>query len=214
MSPALLWPVSWLAQGACRRAAVSLDGCTASNPQPAAAASLRPCQWEGFDSPCYHNPLPPVAGLSSPSWTQPTSEPLPAPPLLPFCRRSRPPVALAARLPGWPTTRPLSRLGPPRGALLESQGSQAASPWIDSKAAWGALSRCRGFASGDLDRDGASIRLFADSGVEMALAQSFAKNMGLYGERVGALTCEFKWRPPRSLASRLLLLPCCLPAEC
>jgi len=45
----------------------------------------------------------------------------------------------------------------------------------------------QGFASGDLDRDGASLRMFADAGLEMLLAQSFAKNMGLYGERVGAL---------------------------
>ncbi|EFN51704.1 hypothetical protein CHLNCDRAFT_59799 [Chlorella variabilis] len=46
----------------------------------------------------------------------------------------------------------------------------------------------QGFASGDLDRDGYSIRLFCDAGLELLLAQSFAKNMGLYGERVGALT--------------------------
>lgn len=46
----------------------------------------------------------------------------------------------------------------------------------------------QGFASGDLERDGAAVRLFADAGLEMLLAQSFAKNMGLYGERVGALT--------------------------
>lgn len=37
----------------------------------------------------------------------------------------------------------------------------------------------QGFASGDLDRDGAAIRLFADAGLEMLLAQSYAKNMGL-----------------------------------
>ncbi|KAL4434280.1 hypothetical protein ABPG75_000721 [Micractinium tetrahymenae] len=46
----------------------------------------------------------------------------------------------------------------------------------------------QGFASGDLDRDGAAIRLFADAGLELLLAQSYAKNMGLYGERVGALS--------------------------
>lgn len=46
----------------------------------------------------------------------------------------------------------------------------------------------QGFATGDLDRDGASIRLFAEAGFEILLAQSFAKNMGLYGERVGALS--------------------------
>ncbi len=35
----------------------------------------------------------------------------------------------------------------------------------------------QGFASGDLDRDGHSIRLFCDAGLELLLAQSFAKNM-------------------------------------
>uniref|UniRef100_A0A061SBP2 Aspartate aminotransferase n=1 Tax=Tetraselmis sp. GSL018 TaxID=582737 RepID=A0A061SBP2_9CHLO len=46
----------------------------------------------------------------------------------------------------------------------------------------------QGFASGDLEEDAFSVRLFADAGLEMVLAQSFAKNMGLYGERVGALS--------------------------
>ncbi|KAK9829925.1 hypothetical protein WJX72_008678 [[Myrmecia] bisecta] len=46
----------------------------------------------------------------------------------------------------------------------------------------------QGFASGDLDADAAAVRLFADAGLELLLAQSYAKNMGLYGERVGALT--------------------------
>ncbi len=32
------------------------------------------------------------------------------------------------------------------------------------------------------------MRLFASAGVEMLLAQSYAKNMGLYGERIGALS--------------------------
>lgn len=45
----------------------------------------------------------------------------------------------------------------------------------------------QGFASGDLDRDAAALRMFEAAGCEMLLAQSFAKNMGLYGERVGAL---------------------------
>ena len=45
----------------------------------------------------------------------------------------------------------------------------------------------QGFASGDLDRDAFALRLFLDAGAPMLLAQSFAKNMGLYGERAGAL---------------------------
>lgn len=39
----------------------------------------------------------------------------------------------------------------------------------------------QGFASGDLDRDVYSLRLFINRGMECSVAQSFAKNMGLYG---------------------------------
>lgn len=58
----------------------------------------------------------------------------------------------------------------------------------------------QGFASGDLDRDAWAIRFFAEKlfaqsaeGLDgagpagMMVCQSFAKNFGLYGERVGAL---------------------------
>jgi len=46
----------------------------------------------------------------------------------------------------------------------------------------------QGFATGDTDRDAFAARLFADDGHQFILAQSYAKNMGLYGERVGACT--------------------------
>ena len=46
----------------------------------------------------------------------------------------------------------------------------------------------QGFASGDVDRDAFVLRQFIDDGHNVLLAQSFAKNMGLYGERVGAFT--------------------------
>ncbi|XP_017881634.1 aspartate aminotransferase, mitochondrial [Ceratina calcarata] len=46
----------------------------------------------------------------------------------------------------------------------------------------------QGFASGDLDKDSLAFRLFVKQGIKVALAQSYAKNMGLYGERAGALT--------------------------
>lgn len=45
----------------------------------------------------------------------------------------------------------------------------------------------QGFASGDLDRDAWPIRYFRDQGFEMLVCQSFAKNLGLYNERIGAL---------------------------
>eukprot|EP00499_Haloplacidia_sp_CaronLabIsolate_P004112 CAMPEP_0196769406 /NCGR_PEP_ID=MMETSP1104-20130614/520_1 /TAXON_ID=33652 /ORGANISM="Cafeteria sp., Strain Caron Lab Isolate" /LENGTH=408 /DNA_ID=CAMNT_0042139501 /DNA_START=42 /DNA_END=1268 /DNA_ORIENTATION=- len=46
----------------------------------------------------------------------------------------------------------------------------------------------QGFASGDLDADAAAVRLFEAEGLEFFCAQSFAKNMGLYCERIGAAT--------------------------
>ncbi|KAJ5896249.1 Aspartate aminotransferase cytoplasmic [Penicillium subrubescens] len=44
----------------------------------------------------------------------------------------------------------------------------------------------QGFASGDLTRDAWAIRYFVEQGFELCVAQSFAKNFGLYGERTGA----------------------------
>jgi len=45
----------------------------------------------------------------------------------------------------------------------------------------------QGFTSGSLDKDAYGLRLFIAQGFEMVIAQSFAKTMGLYGERTGAL---------------------------
>ncbi|XP_068652573.1 aspartate aminotransferase, cytoplasmic [Aristolochia californica] len=50
----------------------------------------------------------------------------------------------------------------------------------------------QGFASGNLDADAQSIRMFVADGGECLAAQSYAKNMGLYGERVGALSIVCK----------------------
>src|SRR5947207_9735066 len=44
------------------------------------------------------------------------------------------------------------------------------------------------FASGDPDQDAWSLRYFVDQGHPIVLAQSFAKNFGLYGERAGAFS--------------------------
>jgi len=43
----------------------------------------------------------------------------------------------------------------------------------------------QGFASGDAERDGFVIKLWAEEGLEMMVAQSFSKNFGLYNERIG-----------------------------
>jgi aspartate aminotransferase len=50
----------------------------------------------------------------------------------------------------------------------------------------------QGFASGDTNKDAYALRYFIEQGHRPCLAQSFAKNMGLYGERVGAfsIVCE------------------------
>lgn len=46
----------------------------------------------------------------------------------------------------------------------------------------------QGFASGDLDQDGWTVRyLTQELGLSALVCQSFSKSMGLYGERVGAL---------------------------
>jgi len=45
----------------------------------------------------------------------------------------------------------------------------------------------QGYASGSLDKDAFAVRLFVDMGFEMYMCQSFAKNLGLYGERMGML---------------------------
>ncbi|KAK6129735.1 hypothetical protein DH2020_036536 [Rehmannia glutinosa] len=58
--------------------------------------------------------------------------------------------------------------------------SKALLPFFDSA--------YQGFASGNLDADAESVRMFVRDGGECLVAQSFAKNMGLYGERVGALS--------------------------
>jgi aspartate aminotransferase len=45
----------------------------------------------------------------------------------------------------------------------------------------------QGFATGDLEADAYSVRRAVAMGLECMVCQSFSKNMGLYGERCGAL---------------------------
>ena len=52
-------------------------------------------------------------------------------------------------------------------------------------------------ASGSLANDAFAIRYFVDQGIEVTIAQSFAKNLGLYGQRVG---CFHYVAPPSSHA--------------
>ncbi|XP_011084852.2 aspartate aminotransferase, chloroplastic [Sesamum indicum] len=45
----------------------------------------------------------------------------------------------------------------------------------------------QGYASGRVEADASSVRLFAARGMELLVAQSYSKNMGLYAERIGAI---------------------------
>ncbi|GAA98558.1 uncharacterized protein L969DRAFT_18133 [Mixia osmundae IAM 14324] len=45
----------------------------------------------------------------------------------------------------------------------------------------------QGFASGDLDNDAWAVRHFVEQKVPLLVCQSYAKNAGLYGERIGCL---------------------------
>lgn len=45
----------------------------------------------------------------------------------------------------------------------------------------------QGYASGDLNKDAYSVRLFLKHNLPIIVAQSFSKTMGLYGERCGCL---------------------------
>ena len=57
-------------------------------------------------------------------------------------------------------------------------------PWFDVA--------YQGFATGSLDTDAFAPRLFVEKGLEILVCQSYSKNLGLYGERVGAIVmvCE------------------------
>ena len=63
--------------------------------------------------------------------------------------------------------------------ILEACRRRRLLPWFDIA--------YQGFASGDPAEDAWAVRHFASQGMEMLVSQSFAKNMGLYCERVGAL---------------------------
>jgi aspartate aminotransferase len=65
----------------------------------------------------------------------------------------------------------------------------------------------QGFASGDVDKDAFPVRLFANEENPMIVMQSFAKNFGLYGERIGNLTvvCDSPQETDRVLSQLKIL---------
>ncbi|EDO47315.1 predicted protein [Nematostella vectensis] len=66
----------------------------------------------------------------------------------------------------------------------------------------------QGFATGDTDRDAQAVRMFIEDGHKIVLAQSFAKNMGLYGERAGMVSVvgESKEEADRILSQIKILI--------
>lgn len=64
----------------------------------------------------------------------------------------------------------------------------------------------QGCCSGDLDADAAPIRLFDAAGVDIIVAQSFSKNMGMYGQRIGML--HLTTASPELATTVLLHLKC------
>ena len=66
----------------------------------------------------------------------------------------------------------------------------------------------QGFASGSVDGDAFALRQFIEDGHNVCLSQSFAKNMGLYGERAGAFTivCADKEEAGRVMSQLKILI--------
>lgn len=63
----------------------------------------------------------------------------------------------------------------------------------------------QGFASGDVDKDAYALRSFLPH-MPVIIAQSFAKNFGLYGERVGCLTVTTSPSAVPAVESQLKIL--------
>jgi len=64
----------------------------------------------------------------------------------------------------------------------------------------------QGFATGSLERDRFAMEYFANQGFEMFIAQSFAKNFGMYGERVGCFHIVCKAETSEQVTSQLKLV--------
>lgn len=66
----------------------------------------------------------------------------------------------------------------------------------------------QGFATGDVDADAFPVRLFEEAGMQMLVAQSYSKNMGLYGERIGALNivCPTREAMPKVMSQLELVV--------
>jgi aspartate aminotransferase len=66
----------------------------------------------------------------------------------------------------------------------------------------------QGYASGNLAEDNYAVKGFTEQGMEFFLAQSFAKNFGLYGERIGYIhvKCASKGDADRVLSQMKIVI--------
>lgn len=66
----------------------------------------------------------------------------------------------------------------------------------------------QGFATGDIDGDASAVRMFLNEGHKICLSQSFAKNMGLYGQRAGAysIICADKDEAARVMSQLKIII--------
>ena len=66
----------------------------------------------------------------------------------------------------------------------------------------------QGYASGDLEKDALLQRLLLSTGCEFFVSQSFAKNLGMYGERIGMLhvVCDGQDTADRVLSQLKLVI--------
>ena len=72
----------------------------------------------------------------------------------------------------------------------------------------------QGFASGDCERDAQAINIFMDDGHVLGCSQSYAKNMGLYGQRIGCFSIvtedpQEAVKVESQMKVRTALQPCC-----
>ena len=72
----------------------------------------------------------------------------------------------------------------------------------------------QGFVSGDPDLDAAPVRMLVEAGLEMMVACSFAKNFGLYGDRIGALHVVTRQENVPKVSSQLRVISRSLYSTC
>ncbi|KAF3446440.1 hypothetical protein FNV43_RR11619 [Rhamnella rubrinervis] len=139
-------------------------------PQPTWGNHIKVFTWSGLSVKTYRYYDPATRGLNFQGLLEDLgSAPSGAIVLLHACAHN--PTGVDPTLEQWEQIRQLVR-------------SRALLPFFDSA--------YQGFASGSLDSDAQPVRIFAADGGECLVAQSYAKNMGLYGERVGALSIVCK----------------------